>query len=143
MGGGSDILEIDLGGAVNVGSIVFSMSENSGDLSEVGSFYLSVEGNACNDGLPVQNNGVVNCLVPNAQIISLTSITSTTVRFSEIYVFEQPDFAQRYLSSISVASAGTVTSGALTDTIGLGGSLTGLNVQVEYIAGSATALKYI
>ena len=50
LGNGEDILEIDLGVAVNVGSIVFSMSENSGDISFVGSFNLYADGVQCNSG---------------------------------------------------------------------------------------------
>ena len=74
--------------------------------------------------------------MPNARIIKLESITSTDIYFSEIYVFEGPDFAQRYLSSIISLAAGTIISGAKTDTIGLGNSLEGLNVEIEYPPGT-------
>ena len=50
-------------------------------------------------------------------------------------MFEEPDFAQRYLTDVSLTS-GTVVKGTLSDTIGLGGSLSTLNVQVDFPAGT-------
>ena len=140
------VLQIDLTTTVNVGSIVFVMSEYSGDLDKVATFRLFVEGIECNGGQPVQNNGVVNCLVPNAQYITLESPSYFSIDkpgFSEIYVFEEPDFAQRYLDYIDLPEGGTVTSGALEDAIGLGGSLTGLNVQIDFPSGLDEDYRYI
>ena len=142
----SDVLQIDLTTTVNVGSIVFVMSEDSGKLRNVATFRLFVEGIECNGGQPVQNNGVVNCLVPNAQYITLEIPSDSSINrieFSEIYVFEEPDFAQRYLDYIALPEGGTVTSGALEDAIGLGGSLTGLNVQIDFPSGLDEDYRYI
>lgn len=86
-----------------------------------GSSTIYSENEACNEGQLVPNNGVANCVVADARYIHLVSqATNTAVKFSEIYVLEEPDYASKHLGSI-VTSNGTVAPGSkpLVDAIGL------------------------
>ena len=137
-----DVLQIDLGSAKNVGAVIFVIHTDERDSEDVANFMLSAGSSTsyfsntlCNDGEVVRNNGIVNCVVANARYIHMVSQTNDIkMEFSEIYVLEEPDYAQKYLSSIT--TTGTLMSNPLSDAIGFVSDIDDLgDVHIQYPAG--------
>ena len=70
----------------------------------------------CNDDKFFYNEGAVNCVVSNAKYLHLVTDASVRYTFNQIFIFEQPDSAQVYLTSSS--STGTFVSGDASYPIG-------------------------